>query len=94
LRAVIIGFIKSTRIYSPGSILSSNNYKINIIANKSMKLSVSTLLSAIASPACNGRKTYHKEEYLKFLFKMSIYKKYFNLKGEFYEQKGYFALIQ
>jgi len=42
LRAVIISFIKTNRIYSPGSILSSNNYKINILANKSMKLSVST----------------------------------------------------
>jgi hypothetical protein len=35
-----------------------------------------SLLSSSASPACDGRKIYHKEEYLKFLFKMSIYKKY------------------
>ena len=74
MRAVIIGFIKTNRIYSPGSILSSNNYKINILANKSMKLSIITLLSASASPACNGRKTYHKEVNLKFLFERSIYK--------------------
>jgi len=39
-----------------------------------MKLSVSTQLSASASPACNGRKTYHKEVNLKFLFERSIYK--------------------
>jgi hypothetical protein len=74
LRAVTIGFIKTNRIYSPGSILSSNNYKINTIANKSMKLSVSTLLSASASPTCNGRKTNHKEVKLKFLFESAIYR--------------------
>ena len=76
MRAVIIGFTKTNRTYSPGSILPSNNYKINILANKNMKLSISTLLSASASPTCSGRKTYHKEVNLKFLFEMSIYKKY------------------
>ena len=56
MRTVIIGFTKTNRIYSQGSILSSNNYKINILANKSMKLNVSTLFSTSASPAYNKRK--------------------------------------
>jgi sugar phosphate isomerase/epimerase len=42
LRAVIIGLTKTNKIYSPGRILSFNNYKINVLANKSMKLSIST----------------------------------------------------
>ena len=74
MRAVIIDFTKTNRIYSPGSILLSNNYKINILANKSMEISDLTLLSASASSACNGRKNYHKEINLKFLFESAIYR--------------------
>ena len=66
MRTVIIGFTKTNRIYSPGNILSSNNYKINILANKSMKLNVSTLLSTSASPAYNKRKLTIDEVNLNF----------------------------
>lgn len=37
-----------------------------------MKISVSTLLSASASPACNGRKNYHKEVNLDYFSEFEI----------------------
>lgn len=72
MRAATIGFIKSNIIYSPESILSSNNYKTIIKIDKSMKISVLTLLSASASPACNGRKNYHKEVNLDYFSEFEI----------------------
>jgi hypothetical protein len=84
LRTVIIGFTKTNRIYSPGNILSSNNYKINILANKSMKLNVSTLLSTSASPAYNKRKLTIDEVNLNYCLR----DKYLKHKEEHYSKIG------